>query len=826
MTKIVTIAPRFIICNKLKEPIQFKDPNSQRVTTVEASKLEAVQFLKQAKDKQLVASFVGSKAEWSAPFSVSNIGRTHLKLRKPGEPHGYVLLKVDVILERATLYLHVSDAGKNWPYSIRNFTNMEFIFSQANPYVDEQGVELAQHPAFKAISYRLPAKSVMPYAWDYPSAPMKEMIIESNGKERRVQLAEIGNLPPMKVPSLNNKQGGIVDLNVVADGPTQTLVLQDYDPSKSLYKLKKNPSQSSMSSSQADLFSVEEEDDNHNATKVNIKLEGIGISLINRRLVELCYLTLRGFELNYRSSELYDTFSTKVKWLQIDNQLFGGIYPIVLFPSVVPKTSREMENHPAFSASITRVRDDSHGVLYIKYATVLLQQMTFEIDEDFLFSLMDFTRAFEQADEEEVVLYDDSLDIPEPVKDTTGLDVYFEMLHMQPAQMDLSFVRTERVNVETRPPAQNALMFFFNILTMALGNINDAPVKLNALIMENVRTPLPLLVQSIQTHYGQEFLYQVHKILGSADVIGNPVGLFNNLSSGFMDMFYEPYQGYILNDSPQELGIGIAKGGLSFMKKSIFGVSDSISKVTGSISKGLSVATLDQGFQNKRRMKKNRNKPKHALYGLTSGATSLVEGVTSGVSGLALSPYQGANREGASGFFKGIGKGIVGLPTKTAIGIFDLANSVSEGVRNTTTVFDSDAIDRVRYTRFIGKDGVVRPFSQREAVGQSWMKLSNNGKYFNDHYLAHLNMSGDDKVVLVTYNRIMLLSIVKLVTEWEVQYQDLQTIAMERTGLALILRGGVQGPFIPISDASSRRFLYKEIGIAVNEFNKKHQIMS
>ena len=805
----------------MSEEIQLKDPSSAHTLIVKPQSLEPIYFLKQSQNKQLIATFLGGKSRWSAPFNIADVGRTHLKIYK--QSRGYILLKIDILLEGATLYIHVGQEERNWPYSIRNFTQFDFLFYQVNPYVDDQGLELPSHSPFTPIKYKIPAKSVMSYAWDYPAAPVKEIMIESGGKERRVQLAEIGNLPPMKIPSSSTSSAGIVDLNVVADGPTQTLVLSNYDPSVSLYKLKTNASVSSVTSSSQE-FSVKEDEDDENSTIVNIKLEGVGISLINRRLVELCYITFRGFELNYRSSTFYDTYSVKMKWIQIDNQLYGGIYPIVLFPSVVPKSGGEMERHPTFSGSVTRVKDDSYGVLFIKHATVLLQQITFEIDEDFLFSLMDFIKLpFLANSMEKDMLCAADLDIPEPEKGITGLDVYFELLHIQPTQMDLSFVRTERVNVEDLPSAESTLTFFFNILTMAIGNINDAPVRLNALVMENVRTPLPLLAQSVTTHYSQEFLYQVHKILGSADVIGNPVGLFNNISSGFMDLFYEPYQGYVLNDRPEELGIGLAKGGLSFAKKSIFGVSDSISKVTGSISKGLSVATMDKSFQSKRRMNMTRNRPKHALYGLAAGADSFVEGLSSGVSGLVLKPMEGASEEGAAGFFKGLGKGIVGLPTKTAIGIFDFASSLSEGVRNTTTVFDIAAIDRVRPTRFISHDGIVRPYSQREAIGQSWLKTVDSGNYFNDDYVTHLNMAGDEMVVIVTFERIMMISTVRMTVEWEIEYQDLQTIAMERTGLALILRGGVQGPFIPVADETSRRSLYKDIGVAVNEFNRIHQ---
>lgn len=828
LSKIVTLTPRFIVHNKLEDDLQVRDVGSSVPITVKAGENQPLHFIRRSSNMQLVASFFGSSSQWSAPFIISNIGRIHLRTYQHGK--GYLLLKIDILMEDATLFIHIEEAKQNWPYSIRNFTNRPFKFYQANPYVDDSGIELPRHPQFSPIMYLIPPKSVMPYAWDYPAAPLKELVIEANGRERRVQLAEIGNLQPMKVPAGNGQSAGIIDLNVVADGPTQTLVLSDYDPSVSLYKLSNNSgSQSSVASGTSntnDSFTVQDDIEDDVTMNVTVRFEGLGLSLINKRMQELCYITLRGIEFNFKTSELFDTFNIKMKWMQIDNQLFGGVYPIILFPSVVPQTGKEMDTHPTFSASLTRVRDNNHGVLYIKFLTILLQQITLEMDEDFLFALIEFFNAYIEGQKTHIdKLCDTELHIPEPLNDTDGLDLYFELLNLQPAQMDLSFVRTEHVNVEEKTQSQTAIGFFLNALTMAIGNINDAPVRLNALVMENVRTPFPLLLQSISAHYRQEFMYQIHKILGSADLLGNPVGLFNNISSGFMDMFYEPYQGFIMSDRPQEFGISIARGGLSFMKKTVFGFSNSISKVTGSISKGLSAATMDRQFQDQRRIKKGRNRPKHALYGFASGANSFVDGITSGVTGLALAPVRGASEEGAAGFFKGLGKGLIGLPTKTAIGIFDFANSVSEGVKNTTTVFDGNTIDRIRPARYIAYDGIVRPYNQRDAKGQAWLKMANNGEFFNDKYLAHLSLAENEMVVMVTFMRIMLLNVSTMNTEWEVKFRDLQTIAMERTGLALVLRGGVQGPFIPITDVVSRKYMYKEIGIAVSEYNRKYQTL-
>lgn len=666
---------------------------------------------------------------------------------------------------------------------------------------------------WRPIRYRLPPRSIMPYAWDYPATKNKSLVLSSQGKERHIKLAEIGNLIPMRIPpSRAGEYQRIVDINIVADGPTQTLVLSNFKPSKSIYKQQKGQSsQNNMSAG----FEVKEMNADVNF-KAQLRLGGIGISLINQNLKELLYLTFREIEIKYRESALYQTLNTTIKWIQIDNQLYGGIFPILLYPSVVPKTGKEMEAHPIFHAMVTRVKDDTYGVLYIKYATLLLQQMTLELDEDFVIAMLDFAKipGASWTEEQEGKLCDGDLNIPEPQQNEAGQDVYFELLHLQPMQLDISFMRTERVNAEDGAmQPSNPLMFVVNVMTMSIGNVNDAPIRLNALMLENARVSFGRLVSNVRAHYTQEFVRQVHIILGSADFLGNPVGLFNTVSSGVADIFYEPYQGLVMTDRPQELGVGIAKGATSFVKKSVFGFSDSMAKFTGSMSKGLAAATLDKEFQDQRRMSKSRNRPKHALYGITAGGNAFANSLASGIGGLARHPLQGAEKEGVAGFFKGVGKGVLGLATKPAIGAFDLASNLAEGVRNTTTVFDADGLDRVRLTRFIGTDGIVRPYTQREALGQFWLKTADDGKYFNEDYIAHLELPGRDMLVMLTYSRIMLVRTKKLYTEWDIRLTDIQTISKERTGMSITLKGGANGPFIPVQDESSRNWLYKQIAV-------------
>lgn len=816
MTKVVTLAPRFIVQNKIGEDFNIREPSSSDLMTLKAGQLQPLHFLQRNGVKQLCLCYPGVDNQWTSPFNISDLGTTHIKIAKAGQRQR--LIRVEILMEDATIFLKLGMETKQWPFSMRNESDTEFTFYQANPNIDEDETE--DRSGWRPIRYRLPPRSIMPYAWDFPAAKHREVVISAYGKERHVKLAEIGNLVPMRLVS---NQGGqkIIDINVAADGPTQTLILSNFKQSKSLYRQKTGAG----SSSNLSMSGFEAKDqDTGTMFRAQLKLAGIGISLINTQLKELAYITFRDLTLRYSESAVYQSISLAVKWIQIDNQLYGGIFPMIFYPSVVPKRAQETEAHPSLHAMVTRVKDDSYGVLYIKYATILLQQMTIDLDEDFIFAVLDFSKipgATWTMSEEEGRLCDDSLNIPEPSQQQAGQDIYFELLNIQPMQLDLSFVRTERINAEDKTSTRNPLMFFFNIMTMAMGNVNDAPLRMNALMLDNVRVSIPILIQNISNHYSQEALYQVHKILGSADFLGNPVGLFNNISSGIADVFYEPYQGLIMSDRPEDLGLGVARGAASFFKKSVFGVTDSFSKFTGAMSKGLAAATLDKQFQDRRRITRARNRPKHALYGFSTGANSFVTSVASGVGGVIRKPLEGAEQEGAMGFFKGVGKGVLGLGTKPLIGVLDAASNVTEGIRNTTTVFDGSELDRVRITRFIPSDGIVRPYNQREALGQFWLKQVDNGKYFDEMYIAHLELPREDMVVMITYARILLIRSRRLTTEWDVPLKDVQTIAKERTGLSLTLRGGTNGPFIPIGEESGRAFIYRMVGVAVEEFNRR-----
>ena len=66
-------------------------------------------------------------------------------------------------------------------------------------------------------------------------------------------------------------------------------------------------------------------------------------------------------------------------------------------------------------------------------------------------------------------------------------------------------------------------------------------------------------------------------------------------------------------DFKSDASLKLDQGAASFVKKTVFGLSNSLTKMTSSVGKGLSAATMDADYQAKRRMAQRRNRPRHAL---------------------------------------------------------------------------------------------------------------------------------------------------------------------------------------------------------------------
>lgn len=149
-------------------------------------------------------------------------------------------------------------------------------------------------------------------------------------------------------------------------------------------------------------------------------------------------------------------------------------------------------------------------------------------------------------------------------------------------------------------------------------------------------------------------------------------------------------------------------------------------RITGAMGKGIAALTFDKDYQKKRRDQINK-KPANLQEGLARSSKGLVMGVVDGVTGVFTKPISGAKHEGVEGFFKGLGKGAVGLVARPTAGIVDFASGSFEAVKRATEL--GEDVNRLRLPRFLDSDGVVRPYNVKKAEGNKLMRLTKTKLY-------------------------------------------------------------------------------------------------
>jgi len=91
-----------------------------------------------------------------------------------------------------------------------------------------------------------------------------------------------------------------------------------------------------------------------------------------------------------------------------------------------------------------------------------------------------------------------------------------------------------------------------------------------------------------------------------------------------------------------------------------------------------------------------------------------------GVTGVVTKPVTGARDNGVEGFFKGLGKGAIGLVARPTAGVVDFASGSFEAVKRAADA--SEDVKRMRPPRFQHYDFVLRPYCLMEATGNKITK--------------------------------------------------------------------------------------------------------
>ena len=498
---------------------------------------------------------------------------------------------------------------------------------------------------------------------------------------------------------------------------------------------------------------------------IKIHVRAIGLSIISNNK-ELIYMINRQISLNYTSSKYLHYLEVMVQYIQIDNQLMDASNMVMVYPSNNNKEIPMLQ----FKCLLSKEYED---IVYVKLASVALQETTIDLEEDHIRMLIDWANACMTVELDNK----DNKDNKEThTNDTDASPLYFDLLQINPLLLNVSF---------TKGQGQQAKIV--NMVSSTLMNIHDTELKLNALILEHLYGNMDIIKNQLIEHYTQTMYGQIYKIVGGADMLGNPIGLFTNISSGVLSIFYEPYLG-IINERPDQIISGLAYGTETFVRKTVFGLSDTFTKLTSSMGKGLSSITLDKDYLKHRRINKNRNKPRHAIDGFTSGAKLFTSSVVSGITGIVDKPMSGATERGVGGFFVGIGHGLLGAVSKPLVGIADMATSIGEGIRSTAS--EDTLVDRIRYPRYIGNNEGIRPYEAEASEAQYILRVSDQETYEEDYYVKHYVSKVNTIILIISNNHVMLVSRKIYKTMWVLEIRDSGVCYSDKNNVILM---GIDG---------------------------------
>ncbi|KAF4143563.1 PH domain-containing protein [Phytophthora infestans] len=328
--------------------------------------------------------------------------------------------------------------------------------------------------------------------------------------------------------------------------------------------------------------------------------------------------------------------------------------------------------------------------------------------------------------------------------------VYFALLHIHPMDFDITF-RSDVFQTSTTislheaasfkksgshademkrsssaPPSfgdstgddSSSVTWAIPSLTMHVPDLDNAPVRLNALMIEHAFGTSGDLTRRVSKYYTRQLWKQLHKILGSFDFLGNPVGFLDHIGTGVRDFVYEPLEG--LKIGGKGFSKGLAKGTASLMTNTVDGTFDAASKISGTFGQGFANLSLDDHYQHNRARARRRH-VRGLREGLVQGSRELSLGVYEGVAGLVLNPMRGAQESGAVGFVKGTITGIIGLPVKPVAGIFDFASRATQGVRN-RSLQNGQNMQRVRRPRVFGRYNELKCYKEADTIAYELLK--------------------------------------------------------------------------------------------------------
>ncbi|ERE78409.1 vacuolar protein sorting-associated protein 13A [Cricetulus griseus] len=521
-----------------------------------------------------------------------------------------------------------------------------------------------------------------------------------------------------------------------------------------------------------------------NNIPVRLTPSGNDMKVLQPHVIAVRRNYLPALKVEYNTSAHQSSLRIQIYRIQIQNQIHGAIFPFVFY-AIKPPKSVTMDSAPKPFTDVSIVmRSAGHSqISRIKYFKVLIQEMDLRLDLGFVYAIADLIPKAEVTEKTEVEYFNKDVETFEQEYETvSSVDQsqinLFEYFHISPIKLHLS-VSLSSGREEAKDSGQRGGLIpvhSLNLLLKSIGatltDVQDVVFKLAFFELNYQFRTTSELQSEVIRHYSKQAIKQMYVLILGLDVLGNPFGLIREFSEGVEAFFYEPYQGAI--QGPEEFVEGMALGLKALVGGAVGGLAGAASKITSAMAKGVAAMTMDEDYQQKRREAMNKQ-PAGLREGITRGGKGLVSGFVSGITGIVTKPIKGkycsAQKEGAAGFFKGVGKGLVGAVARPTGGIIDMASSTFQGIKRATETFE---VESLRPPRFFNEDGVIRPYRLRDGTGNQMLQVMENGRFAKYKYFTHVMINKTD-MFMITRRGVLFVTkgtFGQLTCEWQYTFDE------------------------------------------------------
>jgi hypothetical protein len=741
----VHIRPRFILTNKLNVGIMYRQEGSKIKHELHSGGTEAI-HADQLSDHPKLCVKLEDSTLWSGFFHLDKSGGIQMKMVGPCEEEN-MMLQVDVReLSFETWTISVSEYQAGFaPYRIDNFTSDLLSYYQYKC----ESVEKMLQPYSSAV-----------YTWDEPYMSHKIVIkLPGHGSLGYFPLDAVGanhivSVPVISGTHLNSSTRRNLQIAVKADGPTRVLAISDL----SIHVPRRDRPRLGLSNQLLRITKMKkakEKEDTHPAKDsiffLDVQISHLGLSVIGKTS-EILYLGILDLQLRFQGGEKHDAISFKTKRIQIDNMLPNATLPVLLsIPAPLYQQESSSSSNEAVTCKISYWHAKVASVTCVESAVIKLSPILLDIDGSIFFHLHHFTEVLSWVDETS------SLSRVSSASSINGKEeegasqkrLHFECIKISPIHMTVSLstagLTSEKMFLSENPKGVNAQLLY----ALAFAEFEGVQVLLSSFELNHALIDKATLQSLMGKHYIRALLREAVKILGSANVLGDPLGLVHHLGTGMWDFLSKPTVG--LFQSARTLGVGqftagVSAGSWSLLSHTIYALSNAAWKISKTAHRNVN------NVKKRCDLLINSSTPLHSRQ--VESNPSMLGAVSRGIGGIITAPIHGMEQKGLQGLVEGTTLGVLGAFATPTATLLEFAQHTSKALRDMAKSGILKA-SRARPPRIVSEDLPLSVYSLNEALGNLLLSSICNGLYMEEDQLFSCLLEEEKKCILLTNKHVM-----------------------------------------------------------------------